>query len=111
MRGGDIETAQGILDAAGITLPTGNLVDGCYDEAGNLYRLSEVVVSDPINVRDDGDNDIRLHRSRNSNNIDGETMIGVPEAKTAATTEDKFLDKDVENDDKEILERRREEWT
>jgi len=113
VRGGDILTAQGILDAAGITLPTGNLIDGCYDEAGNLYRLPEVVVSDPVNMGRDGDGEeIRVDGSRNSHNIDGETMVGVPESKLAATAEEKMLDGeegDLEREDNELLERRREE--
>ncbi|MCJ1394715.1 hypothetical protein MMC18_007595 [Xylographa bjoerkii] len=53
---GDVETAQGILDAAGVTVPTGDLVNGVYDEAGNFYQMPEPVVSDPDNVmvEDDG---------------------------------------------------------
>lgn len=50
--------------------------------------------------------------SRHSNNIDGETMIGVPEAKLAATAKEGVLDGvegDVEKEDKEVLKRRREE--
>jgi hypothetical protein len=89
-------------------------VDGCYDEAGNLYRLSEVVVSDPVNTAQGGDSqeamvDVGL---RNSNNIDGETIIGVPDAKLASTPEEKLLhgvDGDAEKEDTDTLERRREE--
>ena len=47
---GEIETAQGVLDAAGVTLPSGNMIDGAYDEMGNFYQLPEPVVSDPINI-------------------------------------------------------------
>ena len=47
---GDISTAQSILDAAAITLPTGNLKNGAYDEAGNLYQMPEHIVSDPTNI-------------------------------------------------------------
>lgn len=50
MRGGDLTTAQGIIDAAGITVPTGNLCEGCYDEQGMLYRLPQCIVSDPKNL-------------------------------------------------------------
>ena len=46
----DIATAQGILDASAITLPTGDLVNGAYDEAGNFYQMPEHVVGDPSNV-------------------------------------------------------------
>lgn len=47
---GDIVTAQSILDAAAITVPTGDLRNGAYDEAGNLYQLPEHVISDPDNL-------------------------------------------------------------
>ena len=47
---GDIPTAQSILDAAAITLPTGDLKNGAYDEAGNLYQMPEHIVSDPTNI-------------------------------------------------------------
>lgn len=47
---GDITTAQSILDAAAITVPTGDLKNGAYDEAGNLYQMPEYVISDPQNV-------------------------------------------------------------
>ncbi len=47
---GDIATAQTILDAAAITVPTGDLKNGAYDEAGNLYQMPEHVISDPKNL-------------------------------------------------------------
>ena len=47
---GDITTAQSILDAAAITVPTGDLKNGAYDEAGNLYQMPDHVISDPQNV-------------------------------------------------------------
>ena len=53
---GDITTAQSILDAAAITVPTGDLKNGAYDEAGNLYQLPEYVISDPENMLLDSDN-------------------------------------------------------
>lgn len=52
LRDGDIVTAQGIIDAAGITIPTGDFCDGCYDENGALYRLPQTIVMDPLNVVD-----------------------------------------------------------
>ena len=53
VRYGDLAAAQGIIDAAAITLPTGHLEQGAYDERGVLYRLPEPIVSDPTNVVDD----------------------------------------------------------
>ncbi|KAJ5082670.1 hypothetical protein N7532_011713 [Penicillium argentinense] len=50
MRAGDLVTAQSILDAAGITVPTGDLCQGCYDQQGALYRLPQCIVSDPTNM-------------------------------------------------------------
>ncbi|KAL6718000.1 hypothetical protein ACLMJK_004085 [Lecanora helva] len=47
---GDIPTAQSILDAAAITVPTGDLKNGVYDEAGNLYQLPDHIISDPQNL-------------------------------------------------------------
>ena len=47
---GDITTAQSILDAAAITVPTGDLKNGAYDEAGNLYQMPEYIISDPQNL-------------------------------------------------------------
>lgn len=47
---GDTATAQGILDASAITLPTGDLANGAYDEAGNFYQMPENIVADPNNV-------------------------------------------------------------
>lgn len=53
LREGETETAQGIIDAAGITVPTGDLCEGCYDDNGVLYRLPQCIVSDPENIADD----------------------------------------------------------
>lgn len=50
MRSGDLTTAQSIVDAAGVTIPTGDLCEGCYDEQGVLYRLPQCIVSDPENI-------------------------------------------------------------
>jgi len=45
-----LATAQSILDAADITLPTGNLAQGAYDALGNYYPLPEWIVADPVNI-------------------------------------------------------------
>lgn len=49
---GDVQTAQTIIDAAGVTVPTGDLCQGAYDENGALYRLPQCIVSDPENIQD-----------------------------------------------------------
>lgn len=47
---GQVQNAQGILDASGVTIPTGDLANGAYDEMGNFYQIPEQVISDPLNV-------------------------------------------------------------
>lgn len=47
-----LATAQTILDAAGVTLPTGDLANGAYDTQGNLYTLPEHCICDPTNLSD-----------------------------------------------------------
>ncbi len=81
MMGGDLETAQGIIDAAGVTLPKGDLISGAYDEAGNFYQMPESIISDPVNV--------------------------VPESLDAVGRDAKA--EEVEDIDEEEAERRREE--
>ena len=83
LRDGDVDTAQSIIDAAGITVPTGDLKNGAYDEAGNLYQLPEHVVSDPENI-----------------------VVGQEEILKGEEGEES---KDVTDDDEEEIERRRED--
>ncbi|KAK7221910.1 hypothetical protein V2G26_009913 [Clonostachys chloroleuca] len=51
-------TAQSILSAAEILLPTGNLANGVYDSLGNYYALPEWIVCDPVDVLEDGKGDL-----------------------------------------------------
>lgn len=50
---GEIQTAQGILNASAITVPTGSLMNGAYDEVGNFYQMPEHIISDPANLVED----------------------------------------------------------
>lgn len=50
LREGDIPTAQSILDAAAITVPTGDLVNGAWDSNGNNYQIPAHMINDPDNV-------------------------------------------------------------
>lgn len=45
-----LATAQSILTAADILLPTGDLANGVYDSLGNYYQLPPHIVCDPINI-------------------------------------------------------------
>jgi hypothetical protein len=56
LQAGEIETAQGIIDAAGITVPTGDLINGVYDEQGNLYQMSRQILADPTNIAPEEEN-------------------------------------------------------
>lgn len=47
---GEIQNAQVILDASAVTVPTGDLMNGAYDEVGNFYQMPEYIISDPNNV-------------------------------------------------------------
>lgn len=104
VRSGEIETARGILDASGITLPTGNLLDGCYDSLGNLYKLPQAVISDPVDLTEDSE----YAHGRSTSNIDGDTIMGESEAKAAALggEDEKNM---ASAEDPEAIEQRREE--
>ena len=53
LREGDLADAQGIIDAMSVTLPTGQLEQGAYDEFGNLYKIPQAVISDPTDIIED----------------------------------------------------------
>lgn len=104
IRSGELDTAQGILDASGITTPTGNLLDGCYDGLGSLYKVPQAVISDPIDIAEDS----RYTHAHSTSNIDGDTIMGDSEAKAAAS--DGHDEKDQgPGDDLEAIQQRREE--
>ncbi|CAH1766817.1 6842_t:CDS:2 [Entrophospora sp. SA101] len=56
----DIILSQAVIDTANITIPTGNLAEGCYDELGNRYVIPVYCLVDPINIlhKDGGDRGI-----------------------------------------------------
>lgn len=70
---GDIPTAQSILDAAGITVPTGDLINGAYDEVGNLYTIPEHIINDPENVVIDAQDEF-MKGEDNGQGVDEEEM-------------------------------------
>ena len=72
MHEGDLADAQGILDALSVTLPTGKLEEGAYDENGNLYKIPEAVLSDPIDVIED------------TADVDSQTVAGTNDLDTIA---------------------------
>ncbi|KAL2164741.1 hypothetical protein VTH06DRAFT_36 [Thermothelomyces fergusii] len=86
-----LATAQSIIDAAAIALPTGDLYNGAYDAFGNFYQLNHQVVSDPTNLVWSPDS------------ADDEDEVG--DAK-ADLTADEETDRECDDDE---AERRREE--
>lgn len=86
-----LATAQSILTAADITLPTGNLAQGVYDLTGNYYQLPDYIVSDPLNIS------LTQHRSGSFHDTKADFAAG----------EESVDDEDFESE--EEAERRREE--
>lgn len=103
MRGGDLATAQSIVDAAGVTIPTGDLCEGCYDEQGVLYRLPQCIVSDPENMAQ------TTHAAADGIARDGE--VTQDEEDTEALSDGKLATDDASGDEliTEDIERRRDE--
>ncbi|KTW26327.1 hypothetical protein T552_02812 [Pneumocystis carinii B80] len=46
----NLATAQMIINTAGIVLPTGDLIDGCYDQRGSYYFIPPYIFSEPANL-------------------------------------------------------------
>lgn len=87
-----LATAQSIIDAADITLPTGDLYNGAYDAFGNYYQLSHQVVADPSNLL------------RNPSSTEG-----LGDAKTDLAAGEETEREYGDDDDDDEIERRREE--
>jgi hypothetical protein len=95
-RAAALATAQTILSAAEITLPTGDLANGAYDAFGNYYAFPEQVVSDPINIcltAEGGEDERRC----------GDVKGDLPAGEETAEEED-----DDDDDDEEAVRRREE---
>jgi len=85
---GGITTAQLILEAAGITLPSGDLANGAYDPFGAKYDLPEYVVSYPENLaEDDEEADKRIESGDGTN--EGDSDESVDEEERARRREEK----------------------
>lgn len=81
-----LQTAQSMLTAAEISLPTGNLVNGAYDALGNYYALSEWIVSDPQNIVEHD------HEREGLGSGDDETQGGGEDAETSKEEKGKDVD-------------------
>ncbi|KAL8847042.1 MAG: hypothetical protein Q9221_007902 [Calogaya cf. arnoldii] len=87
---GDVATAQGILDAVGVTVPTGDLVQGAYDEMGGLYVLPGWVVGEPEGIVDEeGEEGKELDREEDVMSGEKGKEIAVERAGAADEIQDK----------------------
>ncbi|KAK2841615.1 hypothetical protein FQN49_006084, partial [Arthroderma sp. PD_2] len=50
LREGDVSTAQGIIDAAGVTVPTGDICEGCYDEGYKCDTGADLEADDEMST-------------------------------------------------------------
>ncbi|KAL9594670.1 MAG: hypothetical protein Q9219_006908 [cf. Caloplaca sp. 3 TL-2023] len=87
LREGDVEDAQGVLDASGVTVPTGDIVDGVYDEQGGLYQLPAWVVAEPEKVVEDDTKELKEEVDE-ENRDEGEEEVGREKGKEALSTND-----------------------
>lgn len=101
IRAGLLSDAQGILEAAGITLPTGKLESGAYDERGQLYKLPENIITDPVNVSDD-DGDTVIGELSLSKKLEGDESMASDQKSLDGTTDEK-PDKGKETIEKDAL--------
>lgn len=67
----DIPNAQSMLDAAAITVPTGDLINGAYDQRGSLYTIPEHIINDPDNVVIDAQDEF-MKREDSADDTDGD---------------------------------------
>ena len=57
LRDHDVDLAQGLIDAVGATVPTGDLSEGAYDEIGNFYKIPSHIAADPPNLVESSNED------------------------------------------------------
>lgn len=82
-------TAQSILDAADITLPTGDMAQGAYDAFGNFYAMPAWIVSDPTNLASDPEHDSDLDETKGAlDDLGGEANLSE--------------ESDIEDDEEEV---------
>ncbi|KAL9109355.1 MAG: hypothetical protein Q9227_005985 [Pyrenula ochraceoflavens] len=91
MRNGDLETAQAIVNAAGLILTTGDLVDGGYDSLGALYRIPEQVLQDPDDIVPEDDPRAQQIDPNAISEVEGKAPI---DGETDAEEEDDALGKE-----------------
>jgi hypothetical protein len=76
---GEIETAQGLLDAQECTCPDGQLWKGVYDDTGVIYKIPEWVVIEPSGLVEEDEAAEIPTRARNeaSNASDHDQDLGL----------------------------------
>lgn len=70
---------KAILETANLSVPTGRLIDGCYDETGCLYVIPPYCLSEPNNlIRDDNSTSKSSLNKNDSSAIDNSEPIKAP---------------------------------
>ncbi|KAF2461115.1 hypothetical protein BDY21DRAFT_403371 [Lineolata rhizophorae] len=77
---GDVGEAQGVLDAAGCTCPSGDVSKGVFDERGVFYQVPEWVVGWPVEAVEEGEDEVEVgsesEKGGPGEEEDGEALIG-----------------------------------
>lgn len=58
-REGDVSTAQTMMNASSLTVPTGDMVEGVYDSTGAYYQLPDWTIADPSNLQQSGETEVK----------------------------------------------------
>lgn len=81
VRVGEVAEAQGVLDAAGCTCPTGEVWRGVFDERGEWYKVPEWVVVEPGGLVEEGESEGGSEGGSESESEEEEEVKGRREGK------------------------------
>ncbi|TGZ84123.1 hypothetical protein EX30DRAFT_338686 [Ascodesmis nigricans] len=70
LENGDVSMTQEIVNAAGITVPTGDLTKGVYDQQGNVYIIPKFCISYPTNLLPEGQENSSSHHGHDDHHDD-----------------------------------------
>lgn len=99
----DNTTAQAILDSVGISIPTGDLTDGCYDELGNRYVIPIFCIVEPSNLVEVQNTTIAPIEVTSVVHSTNSKIIKV---RLSTTSKDVLINADVDNDTVKTLKSR-----
>ncbi|CAG8581419.1 8998_t:CDS:2 [Ambispora gerdemannii] len=87
----DLILAQAIIDSANITIPTGNLTNGCYDELGNRYVIPVYCIVEPVNLIKESDSEGGTSSHQADDNMDSK-LLSESAASVTTTDDNTFYD-------------------